>query len=464
MTCDALLADVPLEDVDAFDAIAVPGGMPGAARLARCKPLADALKLRAASKRLIAAQCAAPAVVLAPLGILDGAPHACVAPAFEDQLPEGCGVPLVPPNRRQRDDMENPVPERIREAYLKMQPPREKENLHFDAARNVLTARGAGTVMRYALTLLEHVADANVAREVAFSTAMWDATPDGKELCFALHTRPGARDPRGIYDTEQMAFRNPNCSVLVPIAYGSDLAGATVLADLLRRANAEVVLASIEETLEIVGSRDLRVTADCGIDGCLTRDWDAVVCPGGQPGASRLAADARVVALLTRQRDAMRLHGALDEGGAVILAPNGLLDRRVVLVDSGEPDPPFPAGPDQAPTDPSMVPYGRLRRQFGTPADGPVRVSCNRAYARLLPPAPQDSRRARRKGELPFDPTSFCVTVDGPCVTTRGAGCYFEAACTIASYVLCHEPIDETAWTDVVLRDLNAPAHLALFV
>ena len=26
MTCDALLADVPLEDVDAFDAIAVPGG------------------------------------------------------------------------------------------------------------------------------------------------------------------------------------------------------------------------------------------------------------------------------------------------------------------------------------------------------------------------------------------------------------------------------------------------------
>ena len=46
-----------------------PGGLPGASNLAAFEPLCDALK---AHRRGIAAICAAPAVVLAPLGLVDG--------------------------------------------------------------------------------------------------------------------------------------------------------------------------------------------------------------------------------------------------------------------------------------------------------------------------------------------------------------------------------------------------------
>ena len=457
-----ITADTTIEEAIAeggrspFAAVAVPGGMPGAAKLANCKTLVNELVRRHKNKALVAAQCAAPAVVLAPLGILDGAELACVSPAFEDQLPQGVSVPLKPLNRQQREDIENPVPEHIREAYLKLQPPREKEDVHFDEKTNVLTARGVGAVTEYAFKLLSLVKGEHVAAEVKFAMAGWDASPDGKVPCMARYYRPGARDPRGIYDADDEEFRNPDCSVLVPLAYGSDVANAVVLVDLLRRANAEVVLASIEATREIVGVRDLRVTADCDIESCTSRTWDAVICPGGQPGTSRLASNRHVVDLLTQQRDSMRMHGAMDEGGAVILAPNGLLDRRVVVYDSGESDPRYDAiVAEEGEVDPSMVPYGRLRRRFGTPSDGPVRVSCNRAYAHAVPKA--------LKHETKYDPSEFLVTVDGPCVTCRGAGCAFEMACTVASYVLCHDGVDETSWMDRVLSDLTCPRHMAFF-
>ena len=57
-----------------------PGGLPGASNLAAFEPLCDAHK---AHRRGIAAICAAPAVVLAPLGLVDGRECTCY-PGFED--------------------------------------------------------------------------------------------------------------------------------------------------------------------------------------------------------------------------------------------------------------------------------------------------------------------------------------------------------------------------------------------
>lgn len=49
-----------------------PGGIPGSPNLAACAPLQELLRSHAAAGGRIAAICAAPAMVLAPLGILDG--------------------------------------------------------------------------------------------------------------------------------------------------------------------------------------------------------------------------------------------------------------------------------------------------------------------------------------------------------------------------------------------------------
>lgn len=67
-----------LEEIkDLPDAVILPGGLPGATNLAKEAGLAAFLKKMNEAGNLIAAICAAPAVVLAPLGILDGKKATC---------------------------------------------------------------------------------------------------------------------------------------------------------------------------------------------------------------------------------------------------------------------------------------------------------------------------------------------------------------------------------------------------
>ncbi|SFR77863.1 4-methyl-5(b-hydroxyethyl)-thiazole monophosphate biosynthesis [Marinobacter daqiaonensis] len=69
-----LVADVLLQDcVDQdYDLIALPGGMPGAKNLSESPLLIDRLRKQRESGFWYAAICAAPAVALAPHGLLDG--------------------------------------------------------------------------------------------------------------------------------------------------------------------------------------------------------------------------------------------------------------------------------------------------------------------------------------------------------------------------------------------------------
>ena len=70
---EALLKDIQ----DLPDAVILPGGLPGAANLAKSEEVSKPVKKMNAAGKLVAAICAAPAVVLAPLGILDGKKATC---------------------------------------------------------------------------------------------------------------------------------------------------------------------------------------------------------------------------------------------------------------------------------------------------------------------------------------------------------------------------------------------------
>lgn len=78
---------VGLVDLTDGDAIFVPGGMPGAEKLAACTKLIDAIRVMQANKKRVAAVCAAPALVLGANGFLEGKKAVCFPERkFEEKM------------------------------------------------------------------------------------------------------------------------------------------------------------------------------------------------------------------------------------------------------------------------------------------------------------------------------------------------------------------------------------------
>lgn len=63
--------------VEIPDVVILPGGLPGATNLAKSEEVAALVRKMNKAGKIIAAICAAPAAVLAPLGILDGKKATC---------------------------------------------------------------------------------------------------------------------------------------------------------------------------------------------------------------------------------------------------------------------------------------------------------------------------------------------------------------------------------------------------
>ena len=82
LTADSLFADTDFSDADW---LILPGGMPGATNLAKYTHLGELLVKHNKAHQNIAAICASPAVVLAPLGVLDNKNAVCY-PGFEKMM------------------------------------------------------------------------------------------------------------------------------------------------------------------------------------------------------------------------------------------------------------------------------------------------------------------------------------------------------------------------------------------
>jgi 4-methyl-5(b-hydroxyethyl)-thiazole monophosphate biosynthesis len=113
-----------------YDAIALPGGMPGAEHLRDCETLTTMLKAHAAAGGLTAAVCASPAVVLAAHGLLRETATCYPAPAFKEVVPGWTEAKAV-------------------------------------VDGNVLTSQGPGTSLQFALKLVELLVSRDKAEEIA---------------------------------------------------------------------------------------------------------------------------------------------------------------------------------------------------------------------------------------------------------------------------------------------------------
>lgn len=125
-------------------------------------------------------------------------------------------------------------------------------------------------------------------------------------------------------------------TALVPIANGSEEMEATIIIDVLRRAGVHVTVASCEDDLVCEMSRKVCIRADCLIQEVVVDDgeknnsrssFDAIVVPGGMPGAERLAENASLDALLKRQKEEKKLIAAMCAAPAVVLLGKNLLEE-----------------------------------------------------------------------------------------------------------------------------------------
>ena len=125
--------------------------------------------------------------------------------------------------------------------------------------------------------------------------------------------------------------------VLIPLAQGFEDLEAVTIIDLLRRADINVATAGLEAG-PITGSRGTVILPDLTLATILENnqlpEYDMVVLPGGQPGATNLKNDARVIELLNKMAKTNKYLGAICAAPAV-LAHAGLLSKRRVTAYPG---------------------------------------------------------------------------------------------------------------------------------
>jgi len=127
---DCLLKELPID----IDGVVIPGGMPGSRNISDSEEAGSLIRKCYESGRLIAAICAAPAVVLGEMGLL-----------------EGLKFTGYPGTEKSVNDAKH-----------------SEERVVID--RNLITSRGPGTAAEFSLALVEYLVDSNKAEEIRKGT------------------------------------------------------------------------------------------------------------------------------------------------------------------------------------------------------------------------------------------------------------------------------------------------------
>ncbi len=140
--------------------------------------------------------------------------------------------------------------------------------------------------------------------------------------------------------------------VLVPLAPGCEELEAVTIIDLLRRADIQVVTASLDfgsDIQPVTASRGVVIIPDMTLETALFTDFDMLVLPGGLPGADHLDNDPRIHLLLKQMANDSKYtaaicaapkvlaHANLLEGKAATSYP-GILDKMTLSQTQIKPD------------------------------------------------------------------------------------------------------------------------------
>jgi protein deglycase len=129
----SIKADSKIGEVESdYDTVVLPGGMPGAENLANSSQVTTLLKQLNNQKKLIAAICAAPAVVLSPLGLLENKNATC--------------YPGMEKNFSQTTTYQN-------------------QKVVID--ENIITSQGPATALEFSLIIVEQLSGKEAAKKIS---------------------------------------------------------------------------------------------------------------------------------------------------------------------------------------------------------------------------------------------------------------------------------------------------------
>ena len=111
-------------------------------------------------------------------------------------------------------------------------------------------------------------------------------------------------------------------------ADGFEEVEALTTVDIMRRAGMEVITVSINPSLEVRGAHGVVVKADALLSDVDLDDAEWLICPGGMPGASNLAACPTLTDALVAQHGKGGKIAAICASPSVIFGPLGLLDGK----------------------------------------------------------------------------------------------------------------------------------------
>ncbi|GAB2230160.1 hypothetical protein Droror1_Dr00014417 [Drosera rotundifolia] len=249
---------------EVYDLVALPGGMPGSARLRDCEVLQKITSKQAEEKRLYGAICAAPAITLLPWGLMKKKQHTG-HPAFKDDLPRFWAV---------KSDVQ--------------------------VSGELTTSRGPGTSFKFALSLVEQLFDESASKAIRDSMFASDSDDCSKQKEVNMVDWSINHSPR----------------VLVPVANGTEEMQVAVIVDILRRAKVDIVIASVEKSLRIVASQGCKVVADCLIGKASDTTYDMIILPGDGIVLERLNKSRILKNLLKEHESSDRLFGAIFSSAA----------------------------------------------------------------------------------------------------------------------------------------------------
>ena len=118
---------------------------------------------------------------------------------------------------------------------------------------------------------------------------------------------------------------------LIPIANGNEDIEVIAMIDVLRRADIDVVIASINNQNTVTLMKGGRLVVDESLVNVVHQEWDLIAIAGGIPGAMKLAASTLLRERLRQQHANKGMLGAICLAPALVLKPAGVLDEMKVV-------------------------------------------------------------------------------------------------------------------------------------